>query len=99
MSTKETVDNSVANGPVRDLEERRAKALAMGRPERVKRRKESGRLTARERVAMLIDKVSWCELGLLADPELRRPELAAADAVITGFARINGRKVALIAVD
>ncbi|HUA73011.1 MAG TPA: carboxyl transferase domain-containing protein, partial [Solirubrobacteraceae bacterium] len=99
MSLRESTDKSVANGPVADLEERRARALAMGGPERVKRHHESGRLTARERIDKLVDEGSWCELGLLAEPELRRPELAAADAVVTGFARINGRGVAVIAVD
>jgi acetyl-CoA carboxylase carboxyltransferase component len=99
MSVRESADKSIANGPVQDLEERRARALAMGGPERVKRHHESGRLTARERIDKLIDEGSWCELGLLAEPELRRPELAAADAVVTGFARINGRGVAIIAVD
>jgi acetyl-CoA carboxylase carboxyltransferase component len=99
MSLRESADKSVANGPVDDLEERRARALAMGGPERVKRHHDSGRLTARERIDKLVDEGSWCELGLLAEPELRRPELAAADAVLTGFARINGRGVAIIAVD
>ena len=99
MSLRESADKSVANGPVQDLEERRARALAMGGPERVERHHESGRLTARERIEKLVDEGSWCELGLLAEPELRRPELAAADAVVTGFARINGRGVAVIAVD
>jgi acetyl-CoA carboxylase carboxyltransferase component len=99
MSVRESADKSVANGPVADLEERRARALAMGGPERVKRHHESGRLTARERIDKLVDEGSWLELGLFAEPELRRPELAAADAVVTGFARINGRGVAIIAVD
>jgi acetyl-CoA carboxylase carboxyltransferase component len=99
MSLRESADKSVANGPLEDLEERRSRALAMGGPERVKRHHESGRLTARERIDKLVDEGSWCELGLLAEPELRRPELAAADAVVTGFARINGRGVAIIAVD
>jgi acetyl-CoA carboxylase carboxyltransferase component len=99
MSLRESADKSVANGPLEDLEERRSRALAMGGPERVKRHHESGRLTARERIDKLVDQDSWCELGLLAEPELRRPELAAADAVVTGFARINGRGVAIIAVD
>ena len=55
MSVRESADESVANGPVQDLEERRARALAMGGPERVKRHHESGRLTARERIDKLVD--------------------------------------------
>lgn len=85
--------------PLEDLERRRQQALAMGGRERVARHHASGRLTARERIELLLDEGSWCELGLLAEPELRRDELAAADAVLTGFGRIAGRKVAVIAVD
>lgn len=85
--------------PLQDLERRRQQALAMGGRERVARHHASGRLTARERIELLLDEGSWCELGLLAEPELRRDELAAADAVLTGFGRIAGRKVAVIAVD
>jgi methylmalonyl-CoA decarboxylase subunit alpha len=84
---------------VADLERRRADALAMGGPERVRRHHASGRLTARERLDLLIDDESWTELGLLAEPELRRAELAAGDAVVTGFGRVGGRKIAVVAVD
>lgn len=99
MGLRDLTDQSAVSGPLQDLEDRRARALAMGGPERVKRHHESGRLTARERIEKLVDESTWYELGLLAEPELRRPELAAADAVVTGFARINGRGVAIIAVD
>ncbi|HEX5191977.1 MAG TPA: carboxyl transferase domain-containing protein [Solirubrobacteraceae bacterium] len=92
-------DDADAVTPLQDLERRRAAALAMGGPERIARHHASGRLTARERIELLVDAGSWTELGLLAEPELRRPELAAADAVVTGFARVGGRKVAIIAVD
>ncbi|HEY4829686.1 MAG TPA: carboxyl transferase domain-containing protein [Solirubrobacteraceae bacterium] len=84
---------------IADLEQRRSRALAMGGPERIQRHHESGRLTARERLERLIDAGSWSELGLLAEPELRRAELVAADAVVTGFGRIGGRRVAVVAVD
>jgi acetyl-CoA carboxylase carboxyltransferase component len=48
----------------------------MGGPERINRHHQSGRLTARERIDLLVDPGSWFELGLLADPELRADELA-----------------------
>jgi acetyl-CoA carboxylase carboxyltransferase component len=97
--TAATPETPGGDSPVEDLHRRRRVALAMGGPERVRRHHESGRLTARERLELLIDDGSWMELGLLAEPELRRDELAAADAVVTGFGRIEGRKVAVIAVD
>jgi acetyl-CoA carboxylase carboxyltransferase component len=83
-----------------ELERRRALADAMGGPERVAAQHASGRLTARERVALLMDPGSFVELGRLAHSD--RPEIgerAAADAALTGVGTVDGRKVAVIAVD
>lgn len=82
-----------------ELERRREEALAMGGPDRIQRHHESGRLTARERIEALIDRGSWRELGLLAQPELRRELYAPADAVVTGLARVSGRRVCILAID
>jgi acetyl-CoA carboxylase carboxyltransferase component len=82
-----------------ELEQRRARALAMGGEDRVRRHHASGRLTARERIERLVDPGSWLEVGLLAEPELRRDQHAPGDAIVTGLARIGGRKVAIIAID
>jgi acetyl-CoA carboxylase carboxyltransferase component len=82
-----------------ELARRREAALAGGGSARVERHRASGRLTARERIALLIDEGSWFELGLLAEPELRRDEPAPADGVITGFGAISGREVGVIAID
>jgi acetyl-CoA carboxylase carboxyltransferase component len=85
---------------VAELERRRALADAMGGPERVATHHASGRLTARERVAGLVDPSSFVELGRLAHSD--RPEVgerAAADASITGVGTVEGRKVGVIAND
>ncbi len=82
-----------------ELQQRRDTALAGGGPERTERHRASGRLTARDRIDLLVDPGSWYEIGLLAEPELRRTEPAPADAVITGFGTICGRDVAVIAID
>ncbi len=82
-----------------ELERRRAQALGMGGPERVERHRASGRLTARERLDALVDPGSFYEIGLLADAQHRRDEPAAADAVVGGLARVDGRKVCVLAVD
>jgi acetyl-CoA carboxylase carboxyltransferase component len=94
MSAEPTTDDRLA-----ELERRRAEALAMGGPERVARHRASGRLTARDRLGLLVDEGSFFEIGLLADAQHRRDEPAAADAVVGGFARIDGRKVCVLAVD
>ena len=82
-----------------ELAARRARALEMGGSERVERHRRSGRLTARDRIALLVDAGSWNELGLLAEPELRRDQPMAADAIVTGLACVDGRKVCVLAID
>ena len=85
---------------VAELERRRALALAMGGPERVAAQHARGRLTARERVAELVDPDSFVELGMLAISD--RPEVgerAPADAYVTGVGTVEGRKVGVLAND
>jgi acetyl-CoA carboxylase carboxyltransferase component len=86
-------------GPVEELRSRRQKALEMGGEDRVARHHNSGRLHARERIELLIDPGTWTEIGLLAEPEIKREQPMAADAVITGLARVSGRKVCVLAID
>jgi len=49
-----------------ELARRREMALAMGGPDKVKRQKDRGKLNARERLALLLDKDSFREIGMLA---------------------------------
>jgi acetyl-CoA carboxylase carboxyltransferase component len=85
--------------PMEELEQRRAAALAMGGQERIARHHASGRLTARERIALLVDEGSWTEIGLHALPEHRRAEPSPGDAIVTGFGRVGGRMVGVVAID
>ncbi len=76
------------------LRRAREQALRMGGPEKVERLRQRGSLTARERIAALLDPDSFEELGQLAHsdvPEVR--EKTAADGKITGFGKIEGRTV------
>src|SRR5258708_870127 len=85
---------------VAELERRQARARAQGGDARVARQHASGRLTARERIDELVDPGSLVELGLLAHPDRAEVgEDAAADAVITGIGTIDGRRVAVLAID
>ena len=86
-----------------DLKARRQRALAMGGAEAVAKQHTEGKLTVRERVDRLFDPGSFHEIGLLAthanvSPAMRGKE-TPADGVVTGFGRINGRLVSLIAYD
>lgn len=83
------------------LRERRERALAMGGAARVERQHELGKLTVRERLALLLDPGTWVEYGVLADhmdPGLGDRHLAA-DGAVTGVGEIDGRRVAVAAYD
>ena len=47
------------------LREMREKALAGGGPQRVEEQRRRGKLTARERLALLLDEASFQEIGAL----------------------------------
>ena len=83
-----------------EFEQARAKALGMGGPEKLARRKAENHLNARERLDALLDADSWVESGLFATshrPEVR--ERTPADGKVAGFGRIEGRKVAVVSND
>lgn len=86
-----------------DLRERRARAKLGGGEERIARQHDAGKLTARERVDLLVDAGTFTELGLHAGIHHSVRGLedreAAADGVITGFGDVDGRPVAVAAYD
>jgi len=77
---------------------RKAKALAMGGPEKLARRKAAGVLNARERVEKLLDAGTFIESGLFG-ASLVDPDKSAADGKIAGFGKIDGRECAVVAND
>jgi len=82
---------------IEKLEElEREVVLGEGR-EAIERQHAQGKLTARERIELLIDKGSFVELNMFAqhqchdfDMERRRPW---GDVVVTGYGKIEGRMV------
>ncbi len=84
-----------------DYERRRLKALAMGGPARLERRRAEGVLNARQRIDHLVDPGTFLESGLFAvssgNPADR--DATPADGKLAGYARIDGREVALVAND
>jgi propionyl-CoA carboxylase beta chain len=86
-----------------DLRRRRERILAMGGPERVRRQHESGKLTARERLDVLLDPGSFVELDPFVTPRAREFGLdrveAPADGVVTGWGTIDGRPVHVFSQD
>ncbi len=88
---------------VEDLHERRARARLGGGEERIARQHEAGKLTARERLDLLLDEGSFTELGIHAGIHFSVRGLegkeAPADGVITGYGKVDGRMVAVCAYD
>src|SRR4051794_27319306 len=102
MST-ETRPPSILRPLVEDLHERRVKAMLGGGEERIARQHERDKLTARERIALLVDEGTWSELGIHAGIHYSVRGLegkeAPADGVVTGYGKVDGRMVAVCAYD
>jgi propionyl-CoA carboxylase beta chain len=86
-----------------DLRSRRRKALLGGGEERIKKQHESGKLTARERLEILLDPGSFEELDMFVEHDCDRfgmeEKKIPGDGVVTGFGRIDGRPVAVFSQD
>jgi propionyl-CoA carboxylase beta chain len=85
------------------LKRKRQEALAGGGPRRVERQHKKGKLTARERLAFLLDEGSFIELypfvTARADDLGRGDEEILGDGVVTGYGQIDGRTVYVYAQD
>ncbi|HVS28007.1 MAG TPA: acyl-CoA carboxylase subunit beta [Solirubrobacteraceae bacterium] len=99
----ETQPTSILRPLVEELHERRARARLGGGEEKIARQHERGKLTARERIALLIDDGSFNELGIHARPHFSQRAMegvdAPADGVVTGYGKVDGRLVAVCAYD
>src|SRR5687768_18147738 len=97
------VDRPSLRSLVDDLEERREQARLGGGEEKIARQHEQDKLTARERLALLIDEGTFTELGIHGRPHFAQRAMdgkeAPADGVITGYGKVDGRLVAVAAYD
>src|SRR3954463_2800835 len=100
-------NNLVERPPLRplveELEARRSKARLGGGEEKIARQHEQDKLTARERLDLLIDPGTWTELGIHGHPHFSQRAMegkeAPADGVVTGYGKVDGRLVAVAAYD
>ena len=90
-------------GLVRDLHERREKAKLGGGAEKIEKQHSRGKLTARERIDLLVDEGTFVEMGIHGRPHFSQKSMegkeAPADGVITGWGDVDGRTVAIAAYD
>jgi acetyl-CoA carboxylase carboxyltransferase component len=88
---------------VEDLHARREEIKLGGGPEKIDKQHAAGKLTARERIDLLVDEGTFTELGIHAQPHFSQAAMhgrqAPADGVITGYGKVDGRLVAIAAYD
>lgn len=83
-----------------EFEEHRARALAMGGRAKLEKRSQLGLLNARTRIDGLVDPGSFWESGLFGQSIVPGDrESTPADGKLTGYARISGREVVVVAND
>jgi acetyl-CoA carboxylase carboxyltransferase component len=88
---------------VEELHAQRERIKLGGGEQKIARQHAAEKLTARERLGLLIDEGSWVELGIQAQPHFSQGAMAGrdvpADGVITGYGKVDGRLVAVAAYD
>jgi len=91
------------NAKQEDFLARRQRVLAMGGTERVNKQHSRGKLTARERLDLLFDEGTFEEIGMFAEHRSvnfgMERQYIAADGVVTGYGKVNGRWVYAYAQD
>jgi acetyl-CoA carboxylase carboxyltransferase component len=88
---------------VEDLHDRRRGAKLGGGEQKIALQHERGKLTARERIDLLVDEGTFVELGVHGRPHFSQRSMegkeAPADGVITGWGDVDGRRCAIAAYD
>src|SRR5690348_8913549 len=103
MSTDAPPTTSLLRPLAEDLQARRQQISLGGGEEKIARQHAQEKLTARERIALLIDDGTFTELGMHGRPHFSQRSMegrdAPADGVITGYGQVEGRLVAVCAYD
>jgi len=91
------------NHRFKQLQEMRAKSRLGGGASRIEAQHKKGRLTARERVDLLLDKGSFREVDAFVEHRTHDFELHqqkfVSDSVVTGWGTIEGRLVYIFSQD
>ena len=98
MSTYESMEAKIQR-----LRELKAQALQGGGPERIERQHKAGKLTARERLELLLDPGSFREIDMFVTHRETRfgmdKRKYLGDGVVTGWGTIDGRLVFVYSQD
>lgn len=85
------------------LSSKRADALKGGGPKRIESQHAKGKLTARERIDLLVDEGTFCEIGAFVTHRSfdfgMEKQVFPGDGVVTGYGNVNGRLVYIFSQD
>ncbi len=102
-ASPESAKGAVSNPARERLERMNRQAEAGGGAERVAKQHEAGKLTARERLVLLLDRGSFNELDKFVTHRAHDFGMAdkkiLGDGVVTGYGTVDGRKVFVFAQD
>lgn len=88
---------------INELYDRRREVELGGGDERIEKQHEKGKLTARERIELLVDEGTFVELNPFIEHRSRDFGLAdkkgPGDGVVTGYGKVNGRPIYLFSQD
>jgi propionyl-CoA carboxylase beta chain len=88
---------------INELYDRRREVELGGGDERVVKQHEKGKLTARERIELLVDKGTFVELNPFIEHRSNdfglQDQKGPGDGVVTGFGKVNGRPIYLFSQD
>ncbi|MDE3089167.1 MAG: methylmalonyl-CoA carboxyltransferase, partial [Chloroflexota bacterium] len=86
-----------------ELRQKREEARLGGGQKRIEQQHAKGKLTARERIDLLLDEGSFQEMGMFVTPRATAfgndKQTYYSDGVITGYGTINGRLVYVFSQD
>jgi len=88
---------------INELYDKRREVELGGGDERIDKQHEKGKLTARERIDLLVDKGSFVELNPFIEHRTNDfgldEQKGPGDGVVTGFGKVNGRPIYLFSQD
>ncbi|MBG6132261.1 propionyl-CoA carboxylase beta chain [Aquimarina sp. EL_43] len=91
------------NSKIKTLQDKIAQAKLGGGEQRIEKQHQKKKLTARERVAYLLDEGSFEEIGILVTHRTTDfgmdKEIYYGDGVVTGYGTVNGRLIYIFAQD